>query len=354
MKKNVTIYEIAAESGVSVSTVSRVINGNPHVSERTREAVKQVIEKYNFTPSALARAMNNSQTRTLGVVLPDITNPYFSALFLEIERYALERHYSVVLCNTLFGGSSHGVPSPFTESEYFQTMIDKEVDGVIVTGGELDKEDISNEYIRAVNRLNQSFPVVLIAQEIPGCDCLFINRNLGGGIAALIHHLSALGNRRIAFIGGEPGVRQTSVRLEAYRGALQSLELPYEPELVSLSDYYAKDGYTAMKKLLDEGHRPDAAIAINDNVAVGAIRAINDQQLSCPEDIAVASCDQFFDSEYTTPRLTTLEQQNDYLGRLSIMMLLSAINGVREPMNIQHNPRLIIRESCGAQLVSNK
>ncbi len=352
MKKNVTIYDIAKESGVSVSTVSRVINNNPHISAKTLKRVQEVINKHHFSPSAVARAMSINKTKTIGVITPDIANPYFSSLFLEIERSALENHYSIVLCNTLFGGASHGVSSPITEAQYFAGFMSKEVDGVIVTGGEMDKEEVSQEYLAAMNRLAAVVPVVIIGQEVPKCEgCLFLNRNLGGGFSALVRHLFALGNRRIAFVGGEPGVRQTTARLEAYRRTLQSLNLSFDASLVALSDYYAKDGYSAMCRILDNPpERPHAAVAINDAVAIGAIRAINDRNLRCPEDIAVVSGDQFFESDYTTPRLTSLDQQNNYLGRLSITMLISAINGVSETVDFQHNPRLIIRESCGAQI----
>lgn len=350
MDKQVTIYQIAKESGVSVSTVSRVLNGGEHVSPKTLDKVNQVIEKYHFSPNAVARAMANHHTRTIGVMMPDITNPYFSALFLEIERYALSQEYSVILCNTLYGGASHGVQSPFGEIRYLKMMREKMVEGIIITGGQLDLQDTPGEYINALNDLNRSIPVVIIGPELEGCECLFVGRNLGGGVASLVQHLAALGNRKIGFVGGEVGVRQTVERLEAYHNTLESLGLPYDPDMVALSDYYTADGYDAMEKLLKSPKVPQAVIAINDRVALGAIRAIRDEGLSVPEDIAVVSCDKFYDSEYYVPRLTTLDQQNDYLGRLSILLLMGAIAGVGENIDVKHTPRLIINESCGVKL----
>ena len=349
IKKHVTIYDIAAESGVSAATVSRVINGNPHVSSRTLERVNSVISKYKFSPSSVARAMTNHQTNTLGVIMPDIANPYFSSLFVEIERYALESHYSIILYNTLFGGASRGVLSPFDELQYFQNMKTKEVDGVIITGGEIDRVNISDKYFSALNSLAEAKPVVVIGQKIEGLQCLFIDRNQGGGFSSLVHHLVALGNRRIGFIGGKIKTWQTALRYEAYNNTLQSLALPFDESLVSFSDYYAHDGYKAMNALLFKTI-PDAVVAVNDAVAIGAIRAINDKGLRCPQDIAIVSGDQFFESEYITPRLTSLDQQNDYLGKMSITTLISAINGVRDPISIEHSPQLIVRESCGAKI----
>lgn len=350
MEKQVTIYQIAEECGVAVSTVSRVLNGGEHVSKKTMDKVTRVIEKYNFSPNALARAMSNRKTGTIGVLMPDITNPYFSALFLEIERYALIREYSVILYNTLHGGASHGVKSPFDEIRYLKMMKEKMVDGVIVTGGPIDLEDTPKEYIKALNDLNRSIPVVIIGQEAEGCDCLFVNRNLGGGVASLVQHLAALGNQRIGFVGGEVGVRQTRERLKAYRNTLESIGMKVDEGLIALSDYYAADGYDAMKKLLQKEKLPQAVIAINDRVALGAIRAISDSGRRVPEDIAVVSCDQFYDSEFYVPRLTTLDQQNDYIGRLAIQLLMGAINGSGESIDVRHTPQMIVRESCGSGL----
>ena len=350
MDKQVTIYQIAKESGVSVSTVSRVLNGGEHVSQNKLERVQEVIEKYHFLPNAVARAMANRQTKTIGVVMPDITNPYFSALFLEIERYALSQGYSVILCNTLYGGSSHGVPNALEEIRYLNMMKEKMVEGIIITGGQLDLEETPPEYIKALNELNRNIPVVIIGQKIEGCECLFVNRNLGGGVETLVRHLAALGNRRIGFIGGQPGVRQTSERFLAYRSALEEQGLVYDPKQIVFSDYYTKDGYCSMEQLLQKKELPQAVIAVNDMVALGAIRAIRDWKMRVPEDIAVVSCDKFYDSEYYDPRLTTLDQQNEYLGRLSIMLLMGAIAGKGEDMEVKHVPQLIVNESCGAKL----
>lgn len=350
MKETITIYDIARESGVSVSTVSRVLNHNPRVSEKTRAAVERVIALHQYSPNAIARAMTCQSTHSIGVILPDITNPYFSALFLEIQRYALARGYSVLLYNTLFGGSSHAIGSPFEELHYFDMLKEKRVDGAIVVGGQMDLDHPSDAYIQALNRLNQALPVVAIGQPLEGCDCLFIARNLSGGISVLLQHLAALGNRSIGFIGGQPGVRQTTERLKAYRETLNALELPVREEWIIPSNYYSEDGYAAMHQLLKNPQRPEAVIALNDRVALGAIRAAWDEHLSVPEDLAIVSCDSFPNSEYHTPSLTGLDQQNEYIGKLAILSLLSAIQGVRETVSIHHVPTLVIRESCGSEI----
>ena len=350
MDKRITITRIAEESGVSIATVSRVLNGTVPVAEEKRLRVEEVIAKYNFSPSAMARGLASSRSRTLGIILPDITNPYFASLFLEMERHALSAGYSVLLCNTLFGGSSHGVAQTMEESSYFQMMIDKHVDGVVLTGGEIDLDRIRPEYAVALARLNRSMPVVVIGQTIPDAGCLFIERESGREVVSAINHLRALGHKRIAFVGGQPGVRVTTMRLLAWEETLRACGLPHGERLVSLSDYYLVDGHTAMTTLMDRGEPFTAFLAINDMVAVGAMRALADRGLRVPEDVAMVSLDLFSSGAYQIPRITGIEQQNGLLGRMAILQLISAIDGKAEPVRYSFTPELVVRESCGVRL----
>lgn len=347
MKKSITIYELAQECGVSVTTVSRVLNGSPKVAPKTRERIQAAIDRHHFSPNFVAQAMNSNRTSTIGVVIPDITYPFFSTLFLEIERFAAESGFSVMLANTLHGGSDRGITSSFGEDYYFRMMRSKCVDGVIIVGGDVDRDSISPHYIEALNDLSESLPVVIIGERIENAACSFINRNLAGGISALVNYLVALGHRRIGFLGGQKELLQTAAHLRAYRAALSALDLPLLENDIALCGYYAKDGYDRIMSLMASGGTlPDAFLTANDQVALGAVRALNDMHLSVPGSISIASCDMFPGSEFYTPRLTTIDQQHEYLGRLAVMTLLKAINGNEDPVTIEHNPRVVIRESC--------
>lgn len=350
MEKHVTIIQIARESGVSISTVSRVLNGNVPVSESKKKRVEEVINKYQYSPNAFARSLVNKCSMTLGVILPDISNPYFVSLFLEIERHALEAGYAVLLINTLFGKSSRGVVHSKPEEDYFQIMIDKQVDGVILTGGQMDMEDISQKYVNALQRLNDRIPVVIIGKAIKDSTCIFIQRESGSGVTAVVNHLCSLGHRRIAFVGGQPGVTITSMRLASYKNALKAQGIELDDKLVFLSDYYVEDGYAAMNELLSSKVKFSAVIAINDTVAQGAQRAMADKNIAVPEDVAMVSCDAFGSASHLIPRLTNVNQQNNYIGRMAIITLISAIRGVAETIRISLTPELIVRESCGAYL----
>ncbi|EAD5841571.1 LacI family DNA-binding transcriptional regulator [Listeria innocua] len=350
--KKITIQEIAKLSGVSVSTVSRVINNSPSVSAAKRKKIQAIIDEHNYTPSVFARGMVNKQTKNIGVILPDISNPYFISLITQIQKFALDYMFSTILFNTMLAEPNNkNNKHPLTEEDYLKIILEKQVDGLLILGGEIDKEVVSKDYINALNQLNREIPVVVIGSKIPELNCLFIERNLKKGITTLVSHLTALDHKNIGFIGGEAGVKITSYRLESFKAAMASYNHPVNEDWIVLSDYYTADGYAAMIKLLENNTTlPTALVAINDNVAIGAIRAINDAKLSCPEDIAIVSCDQFMNGDYQTPRLTSMDQHNEYLGKMALLQLISAINGQVEPMIINHNPELIIRESCGSKL----
>ncbi|MGC6768486.1 LacI family DNA-binding transcriptional regulator [Enterococcus sp. LJL51] len=346
MKKNITIKEIAKKSGVSVSTVSRVLNNHPSVSPAKRAKVQAIIKEEGFQPSMLARGMVSNKTRTLAVVVSDITNPYFTSLVSEIELASQDQNYSLLLFNTMTAGHQKKADSSFTERDTFNTILEKKVDGVLILGGEIDLDEPNPEYLLALEHLNQQVPVLIVGQKQKDCSCSFLERDLEKGVFLAMQHLLALGYRRIGFIGGEPGVKITTQRVQAFEKAL-SLYSTFDSSLLYLSDFYTEDGYQTMTEIIRQKEMPDAVLAINDRVAVGAFRALADHGLSCPDDIAIASCDSFPDGEYQIPRITTINQHNQILGQLAVKRLLKLIN--EEPLgSIElHSPDLIIRESCG-------
>jgi DNA-binding LacI/PurR family transcriptional regulator len=349
-KDHITINQIADEAKVSIATVSRVLNGNATVSPERKKRVEEVIKKYNFSPNALARGLISRQTKTIGVVLPDISNPYFSSMFLEIERSALEAGYTLLLCNTLFGGSSHGIRNTKEESYYFQMLTDKQVDGVLIIGGQVDLTTVDDNYKQALKRLSSQLPVVVIGKELEDINCIFIHPENGQGVTVALNYLYMLGHRQIAFVGGQPNVTITEIRLNAYKAALQALGLSVNEELIALSDYYTGDGYSAINTLVSRNTSFTAFLAINDNVALGAERALLDLSIKVPEDVAVISCDQFLTGEYHIPRLTSINQHHDLLARLVINTLISAIKGNSSSPKFSLTPELVIRESCGTHM----
>ena len=345
MEHPVTIVQIARESGVSISTVSRVLNGTAPVAQATRDRVNAVIARYHYTPNDLARSLINRRSMTLGVVMPDISNPYFSAMFRELERAAGDAGYSVLLCNTSFSATGPG-DAAGREISYFQMLLGKNVDGVLIAGGQADLEETSRPYRQALRRLSASVPTVVLGSPIEDVDCLFLQRERGQGVFAAVGHLASLGHRRIAFVGGEAGVGITSARLRAYWEGLEALGLCRDRALIRLSDYYTPDGCRAAQELLAGSTPFTALLAMNDNVAIGAYRALADAGLRVPQDVSVISCDQFYAADYLVPRLTSVDQHNEVFGRVVVQALLDAIHGTRRDASLTVQPELIVRESC--------
>ncbi len=350
MNQDVTIVQIAEESGVSIATVSRVLNGTVPVSPKTRERVEAVIQKYHYTPNPLAQGLILRQSKTLAVIVPDITNPYFSTLFSVIERAAHEARYSVVLCNTSFNAVSYADGEHEKEENYFRMVLEKKVDGAVIAGGQVDLCQISEEYKEALERLAASIPVVVVGQPIPGVSCNFVEKENERGLAIAIRYLASLGHRRIGFVGGERGVNITESRLRVYHDTVKELGLDEDADLVATSDYYLPDGYVAAKQLLGLRKPVTAMLAMNDNVAIGAIRAAADCGRLIPRDIALISCDQFMDGNFLTPRLTSLDRHTEVLGLYVIQLLLSMIQKTEPPQEPDLSPSLIIRESSGGQI----
>lgn len=348
MNSTITITQIAKESGVSIATVSRYLNGQVFVAEDKRQRIEAIVKKYDFKPNPLARGLISKKTMTLGVILPDITNPYFAIIFQEIQRCAAEAGYSVLLCNTRF----HQGAEDIDETLCFQMMMDKHVDGTLVIGGQIDLIHPDVPYKEALKKLGSSMPVVVAGQPIEDTNCIFIESESGKGVTTAYNYLRTLGHQSIAFIGGQPGVIITEYRLDAYKKARLASGLNADETLIVLSDYYAPDGWLAAKTLLERNTSFTAVIAMNDNVSLGVIRALADSGISVPQDVALISCDQFYYSEYTTPRLTGINQHNQLWGQMVVQTLIQAIKGNRETAKISLPPELIIRESCTTKLIN--
>lgn len=345
MKDTVTIKQIARECGVSIATVSRVINGSAPVSDEVLQRVQAAIERHAYTPSRFSQGLINRRSMILGVIMPDITNPYFTAMFQEISTAAREAGYSVLLFNTGFTAAS-GAETTRNELTAFKIMQEKKVDGVLVAGGQADLMRLRPDYRQRLEEMAEDIPTVVLGNPTADTRCLFLQRERGQGMLLAMNYLFSLGHRRIAFVGGETDVDVTERRLSAYIDALAALGLPYDRELVAPSDYYAPDGWQAANRLLERNISFTALAAMNDNVALGAYRALADHGLRIPEDISVISCDQFFNADYFVPRLTSLNQHNEQLGKLVVSALLEKISGSAPKHQLSLHPELVIRESC--------
>ncbi len=329
---NPTIKDVAELAEVHPSTVSRVINGNPRISEKTKNRVLLIIKKLGYTPNAIARGLKTKRTHTLGMLIPDITNPFFAEIARGVEDAANKNSFNVILCNT--------DDKLKKERTYLDILKEKRVDGLIL-GTAHTKDDSILELEK------NNFPYILVSRNIEELDknCIIIDDVVGGIMAT--EYLIRLGHRRIAHITGPLKVRAAIDRVDGYKNALKKYHIEYKEELIEEGDFRIKSGYQAMKKFLDLPEPPTAIFAANDLLALGAMQAIQKMKFHIPEDFSIIGFDDIRVSSFVYPPLTTIRQPMLEMGILAVKMLLKIIEeGEFNQRRIILQPKLIIRESC--------
>ena len=300
----VTIYDVAREAGVSMATVSRVVNGNKNVKENTRKKVLEVIERLDYRPNAVARGLASKRTTTVGVVIPDITNTYFAALAKGIDDIAEMYKYNIVLANSDEDDEK--------EVAVVNTLFSKQVDGIIFMGYHLT-EKIRSEFSRSRT------PVVLagtvdVEHQLPSVNIDYKNAS-----ADAVRHLLKR-NKKIAFVSG-PLVDDVNgkIRLVGYKEALKEAGVNYSEGLVFESKYRYDDGYALAERLVSS--KATAAIVTGDELAAGLLNGLADHGVSVPEDFEIITSDDSQIARYTRPNLTTIAQPLYDLGAISMRML---------------------------------
>ena len=326
-----TIREVAESAGVSYATVSHVINNTRLVSPETRERVLAAMDALHYRPNALARSLRQGKTNTLGLVLPDSANPFFAEISRSIEDEAFKKGYSVFLCNTELD----------TERElfYVDVLSKKQVDGIIfVAAG--DQPD-SLDYL-----VQRNMPVVMIDRNLPNVevDAVLTDNRLGGFLAT--RHLIELGHTRIACIAGPSSITPSAERIIGYRRALEEAGLSYDETLTLRGDYHAQSGMDVTHAILKMHPRPTAIFALNDLMALGALRAAAEAGCSVPGDLAVIGYDDLEISHFTNPPLTTIAQPKKEIGVQAVRLLVERMSRKNlPPSRLVLPPELIVRRS---------
>ena len=338
-KGTISIYTIAREAGVSPATVSRVLNGSAKVSEEKRIRVQSLIEKYSFTPNALARGLSNVETKVIGLMVSDIRNPFYATLVVECEKAANERGYLMMLCNSI--GSNE------MELYYLEKFNSQQVDAVIQIGGKVDELISDTGYVEHVNKIASSMPV-LINGKLDGADCYQVNIDEGQAMELLISFLIRNGHRDIALLGGRDNVKSTVDKRLRYRQMLWKYGIPVNEEYIIDGDSYdIESGSEAMRQFIREDHpMPTVIIAINDFTAVGVVRTLREAGYQIPEDISVVSFDNTYIAETCMPRLTCVGYDYRMFGHLLIDTAVRAIRKEEPPRVQMVKSRLVIRDSC--------
>ncbi|WP_017726469.1 LacI family DNA-binding transcriptional regulator [Halalkalibacterium ligniniphilum] len=333
-----TIKDVAKRANVSVATVSRVLSKSSNVSKAKKEQVLKAIEELNYQPNALGRYLRTSQTMTILVVIPNITNPFFSNVLRGIQTYANQEGYRVLLMDVEHSG--------FQEQNYVDMLEQKQVDGLIMLTSRINPE--------VLHTISEKHPVVLACEYIEGSMIPTVSIDNISSARKMTEYLLGLGYKNIAHISGPMNTILSIDRLKGYKQALQARERPIKSSSIQEGDFTVESGYNVMTKLLAMESRPDAVFAANDEMAIGAIHAIKHRGLRVPEDIAVVGFDDIEIASYYDPPLTTIRQPTYKIGRKAMNLLIELLG--KKTLSQQQfvlDDDLIIRKSCGHDVKTN-
>ncbi|MCR8957166.1 LacI family DNA-binding transcriptional regulator [Variovorax sp. S2] len=329
-----TIKDVALRAGVSVTTVSHVVNDTRHVSAKGRERVEEAIRELGYVPNAMARSLKSNTTSTLGMLIPNSSNPYFAEIVRIVEDRCFGAGYTLVLCNT--------DDEPRRQSVYLQVLAERRIDGLIVVSTGAGDDDSLVTQLHGLR-----IPTVLVDREIadPACD-LVETAHMQGGLLA-VRHLLSLGHKRIACIGGPVGVMPSEQRIEGWRMALaEAGAAPNADALLWRGGFTSQGGYEAMHAILRTEHAPSAVFVCNDLMAIGALRAAHESGVHVPDDLSIVGFDDIELSAYTSPPLTTVAQPKERIGALAVDMLLERVGGKRrDTRKVVLQPELRVRAS---------
>jgi LacI family transcriptional regulator len=338
VKKNLTIYDIAQEAGVSPATVSRVLTGSARVSKAKKERIEALIKRYDFKPNALARGLSETKSNIIGMIVADIRNPFYATVFLECEKVASRYGYTLMVCNTL--------GEPELEDIYLEKMYEQRVDAIINVGGRVDDLVSNIDFVDHVNRIANVIPVI-ITGKLDGSDCYRVNIDQMQAMEIVMEYIISLGHKDIALIGGRDNVQSTVDKRSRYKQLLKRYGINVRNEfIVEGKRYDDESGYECMQKLFALEKLPTAIIAINDFTAVGAMRALTERGISVPEDVSIVSFDNTFIAEVTSPKLTSVSYSYENFGEKIVHAALGAIRGEEVPRIQLIQSELVIRGSC--------
>jgi LacI family transcriptional regulator len=332
-KVTVTIRHVAEAAGVSVSTVSRVLNDKDDVAPETYQKVQQVIEELNYTRSLAAKSMRSRKMNVIGLVAPDVGDPFMVQVVKGVNQAIAELDYDLIVYS---GGEFRRESSADRERRFVSLLGGGITDGVIVI-------------TPAATSFPTASPVVVVDPNVETHDCPAVIATNRDGALTTVEYLISLGHRRIGFISGRPELQSAVRRLQGYEDGLARAGIPLDPDLIQTGDYSRQMGFAGAQRLLNLYDPPTAIFASNDQSATGAIKAIHEAGLRVPDDISVVGFDNVPEVAYNHPGLTTVDQSIDKMGYIAAEMLISLIEGNSLERDLYKVPtRLIVRDSCRA------
>ncbi|MGW0596483.1 LacI family DNA-binding transcriptional regulator [Streptomyces sp. NPDC002776] len=331
-----TMADVARDAGVSVATVSHVLNDTRPVLPHTRQAVLDAIDRLGYTPNSLARSLVTARTRSIGLAVSAISNPYFTEILQGVEAGALEHGYSLLIADP------HDDPGH--ECKVVHLLHERRVDGMIVAPSADPRELLA--YLR-----RHDVPTVFLDRLVDDGAAPHFDQVCAAGAeptTRLVTHLAELGHRRIGLVAGRPGLSTTSERITGYRHGLAYAGLAHDERLIAHGDSESPGGERATAALLDLAAPPTALVTANNAMTIGALRALRERGLSVPDDIALCCFDDFAWADLFSPRLTAIAQPSKELGAQAVRVLLDRLAEPDRPARtVRLDCAFVHRTSCG-------
>jgi LacI family transcriptional regulator len=332
-KTTTTIRDVAKAAGVSVSTVSRVLNDKGDVAPETYQKVQEIIDELGYTSSLAARGLRSRRMNVIGLAMPDVGDPFSIQVMKGVSRAIAELDYDLIVYT---GGEFQRETSADRERRFVSLLGGGITDGVIVV-------------TPATTSFPTASPVVVVDPNVENHGCPAVIATNRDGALTAVEYLISLGHRRIGFISGRSELQSAVRRLQGYKDGLARAGIPLDPGLIQTGDYSSKAGFACAQRLLNLSDPPTAIFASNDQSATGAIKAVLEAGLHVPDDISVVGFDNVPEVAYAHPRLTTVDQSIDKMGYIATEMLISLIEGDALESDLYKVPtRLIVRDSCRA------
>ena len=335
----VTIREVARRANVSVGTVSNVLANSESVRPELRRRVEDAMLALDYHPNQIARSLKTRQTKTLGMVISDITNPFFPQVVRGAEDAATRLGYLLMMLNSDDNAER--------ERQAVGLLRARKVDGLLLTVA-----SGSGELTHVAQFRDAGLPVVCLDRDVPGLEFDLVCADNVRGASMCMQHLLSRGHRRIGFLAGSPGLLTAQGRLQGYRAAIEAAGLPLDPALVMHGDFRLDSGYRLTKEMLLQPDPPTALFASNAMMGFGALKAINELGLRCPEDLALAVFDEVPFGDVIQPRLTVVAQPAYEIGRMGAELLIARLEGrekSEQPVRIMLMPELVVRESTSSR-----
>jgi LacI family transcriptional regulator len=333
--KKMTIRDIAKIAGVSHMTVSRVLNNDKKVRDETKELVLSVVQKHNFVPSAKARAFSSNKSRLIGLLVSDISNPFYAELAHGMEQKAHDLEYNIMFCSEVAIKKGHNAP---------EFLLKAGVDGIVFASSKL-----KDPHIRRLMR--DGVPTVLVNRKLEGDDFNHVVCDNRKGSEMMMHHLFDLGYEKIAIITGSSDLSTGQERLDGYYSSCVKEGIAINSEFIFQGPFDKNTGYNGARHFINLDNHPQAIFAGNDYIAMGVLDALDEAGLNVPNDIAVVGFDNTDFAAHSRINLTTVSQRKFEMGTLGVKILIESIEqgNIDYKHKIVLEPKLIIRESCGSK-----